>query len=312
MFEQALSLIGSFDTIIIHRHRNPDGDAIGSQTGLYNIIKTNYPQKTVYMVGDETGRYAFIAGRPMDDVPDSVFENALSIILDTSAKALISDTRYEKAAKTLRIDHHLFVEKIADVEVVDTSFESCAGLVTQMAIAGNLEVSREAAGALFAGMVTDSGRFRFDCTSAGTFRRAGFLKDRGIDTNAIYSGLYTTTIGEMKLKASFIEKIEFTRKNVAYFYVTKAELEKLGLSAHNAARGYVNTMADMKSVIIWAAFAEGEEGILCELRSAGPDINAIAVKYGGGGHRKASGATLKDRQTVEAMLRDLDETADKW
>ena len=115
----------------------------------------------------------------------------------------------------------------------------------------------------------------------------------------------------MKLKASFIEKIEFTQKNVAYYYVTKAELEKLGLSAHHAARGYVNTMADIRGVSIWAAFAEGDEGILCELRSSGPDINAIAVKYGGGGHKKASGATLRDRQTVLAMLRDLDESADK-
>ena len=311
MFEEALSLIESFDTIIIHRHKNPDGDAIGSQTGLFNIIKTNYPKKSVHMVGDESGRYAFIAGRSMEEIPDSVFEGALSIILDTSAKALISDTRYEKAAKTLRIDHHLFVEKIADVEITDTSFESCAGLITQMAMECNLRVSKEAASALFAGMVTDSGRFRFDSTSAGTFRRAGFLMDKGIDTNAIYSRLYTTTIEEMKLKASFIEKIEFTQKNVAYYYVTKAELEKLGLSAHNAARGYVNTMADIRGVSIWAAFAEGDEGILCELRSSGPDINAIAVKYGGGGHKKASGATLRDRQTVLAMLRDLDESADK-
>ena len=173
MFEEVLSLIKSFDTIIIHRHRNPDGDAVGSQAGLYNIIKTNYPDKVVYMVGDDCGRYAFIAGQPMDEIPDSNYEKALAIILDTSARALISDTRYEMAARTARIDHHLFVEKIADVEVTDTTYESCAGLVTQMAMECNLKVSSQAASALFAGMVTDSGRFRFDSTSAGTFRRAG-------------------------------------------------------------------------------------------------------------------------------------------
>ena len=311
MFEEVLPLIKSFDTIIIHRHRNPDGDAIGSQAGLYNIIKTNYPAKAVYMVGDDCGRYAFIAAQPMDEIPDSTYENALAIILDTSARALISDTRYEKAAKTLRIDHHLFVEKIADVEVFDTTYESCAGLVTQMAIECNLKVSKEAASALFAGMVTDSGRFRFDSTSAGTFRRAGFLMNVGIDTNAIYSRLYTTTVEDMKLKARFIEKIEFTEGKVAYIYTSKEELQELGLSAYNATRGYVNTMADLKGVSIWAAFAESDEGILCELRSSGPNINEIAVKYGGGGHKKASGATVKDRNTVEAMLRDLDEIADK-
>lgn len=311
MFEKARSLIESFDTIIIHRHKNPDGDAIGSQAGLYDIIKINYPQKTVYMVGDDCGRYGFIAERPMDSIPDSAYENALAIILDTSARALISDTRYEKAAQTLRIDHHIFVEKIADVEIFDTAFDSCAGLVTQLAIDCNLKVSPRAAAALFAGMVTDSGRFRFDTTSAETFRRAAFLMEKGIDTNALYSRLYTTTVEDMKLKARFIEKIEFTVKKVAYIYTTESELKELGISAYNAARGYVNTMADLKGVSIWAAFAESDEGILCELRSSGPNINEIAVRYGGGGHRKASGATVKDRESVKAMLRDLDEISDK-
>ncbi|MBR6085727.1 MAG: bifunctional oligoribonuclease/PAP phosphatase NrnA [Spirochaetales bacterium] len=311
MFEDALALIEKYETIIIHRHRNPDGDAIGSQTGLYNIIKDNYAAKRVYMVGDDCGRYGFIASQPMDGIEDCVYENALAVILDTSARPLISDSRYEKAAATLRIDHHLFVEKIADVEVTDTTYESCAGLVTQLAIESGLVVSRKAASALFAGMVTDSGRFRFDSTSAGTFRRAAFLMDRGIDTDAIYSRLYTSTIEDMKLKAKFIEKIRFTEKSTAYIYTTEKELEELEISAFSASRGYVNTMADLKGVRVWAAFAESEEGILCELRSSGPDINAIAVKYGGGGHKKASGATLKDSESVDAMLHDLDEISDK-
>ena len=311
MFEEALALIEKYETIVIHRHRNPDGDAIGSQTGLYNIIKDNYAAKRVYMVGDDCGRYGFIASRPMDEIEDSVYENALAVILDTSARSLISDSRYEKAAATLRIDHHLFVEKIADVEVTDTSYESCAGLVTQLAIESGLVVSQKAASALFAGMVTDSGRFRFDSTSAGTFRRAAFLMDKGIDTDAIYSRLYVSTIEDIKLKGKFIDKIRFTQKNTAYIYTTAKELEELGISAFSASRGYVNTMADLKGVSVWAAFAESKEGILCELRSSGPDINAIAVKYGGGGHKKASGATLRDRESVDAMLHDLDEIADK-
>ena len=311
MFEEALALIEKYETIIIHRHRNPDGDAVGSQTGLYNIIKDNYAAKRVYMVGDDCGRYSFIASRPMDEIGDSLYENALAVILDTSARALISDTRYEMAAATLRIDHHLFVEKIADVEVTDTSYESCAGLVAQLAIESGLVVSQKAASALFAGMVTDSGRFRFDCTSAGTFRRAAFLMDKGINTDAIYSRLYTTTIEDIKLKGKFIDKIRFTEKNTAYIYTTEKELEELGISAFSASRGYVNTMADLKGVSVWAAFSESKEGILCELRSSGPDINAIAVKYGGGGHKKASGATLRDRESVDAMLHDLDEIADK-
>ena len=311
MFEEAIRAIREYDTIIIHRHRNPDGDAMGSQAGLYNIIKDNYPQKAVYMVGDSTARYDFIAGQPMDEIPDSLYQNALAVILDTSAEALISDGRYTKASKTLRIDHHLFISRIADIEIVDPSYESCAGLVTQLAIECALKISSKAASALFAGTVTDSGRFRFDCTSAGTFRRVSFLLQAGIDTNAIYSKLYTTSIEDLRLKARFVEKIRFTEKNVGYIYTTAEELKQLGISAYTATRGYVNTMADLEGVKVWAAFAEGDEGILCELRSSGPDINPIAVKYGGGGHKKASGATVRDRETALAMLRDLDEISDK-
>ena len=65
-------------------------------------------------------------------------------------------------------------------------------------------------------------------------------------------------------------------------------------------------MADIRGVGIWVNFTETETGVLCELRSADKNINPIAVKYGGGGHAKASGATVKDRATAMEMLRDLD------
>ena len=71
-------------------------------------------------------------------------------------------------------------------------------------------------------------------------------------------------------------------------------------------RGMVGTMADMKGVDIWVNFTETADGILAELRSSRFNINPIAVRYGGGGHAKASGACLKDRGAMEAMLADLD------
>jgi len=69
----------------------------------------------------------------------------------------------------------------------------------------------------------------------------------------------------------------------------------------------VNNMADIKGVSIWVNFTEAENGVLCELRSNAYNINPIAVKYGGGGHAKASGATVPDRETAMALLRDLDQ-----
>ena len=78
------------------------------------------------------------------------------------------------------------------------------------------------------------------------------------------------------------------------------------MDSFTISRGMVGTMADMKGVDIWVNFTETENGVLCELRSSRYNINPIAVKYGGGGHAKASGATVKDRETAMAMLADLD------
>ena len=125
MFEQVLQEIRNFDRIIIHRHSRPDGDALGSQIGLKHIIKDTFPQKTVYVVGDASRRYGFMEDSVMDEIGDEVYQGALAIILDTSAKALICDDRYTLAAATARIDHHLFCEEIAEVEVTDSSYESC-------------------------------------------------------------------------------------------------------------------------------------------------------------------------------------------
>ena len=149
MFKNILDLIKQYDRIIIHRHKNPDGDALGSQLGLYHAIKDTYPEKEVYTVGDMTPRYAFMLTRPMDEIGDELYEGALAIVLDTSAKALISDERYTLAKATVRMDHHLFVEKICDEELVATSYESCAGLVAAMAEAGGLTVSPVAAKVLY-------------------------------------------------------------------------------------------------------------------------------------------------------------------
>ena len=309
MFEAILREIQNHDTIIIHRHYRPDGDALGSQFGLKYILEANFPHKTVYAVGDDPGNYRFIGGGILDDIPDSAYEGALAIILDSGAASLISDDRYRLAACTARIDHHIFTGKIADAEVIDSTYESCCGLITEFAVESNLTIPSEAAKALYTGMVTDSGRFRYDGTSSRTHRLAARLREENFDTNDIYRNLYADDYENKKRKAQFILKVQFTENRVAYIYTTKEEVREMGISVFSASRGMVNTMADIRGTDIWVNFTEDEEGILCEIRSGGPNINPIAGKYGGGGHAKASGATVPDFETAMAMLRDLNEMA---
>jgi phosphoesterase RecJ-like protein len=206
----------------------------------------------------------------------------------------------------VRLDHHIFSGKIADEEVVDTSFESCCGLVTALAVESGLRIQSLAAAALYTGMVTDSGRFRYDSTTSRTFALASKLLEQKIDTNQIFRNLYADRFENKVLKAKFILKIQFTPNRVAYIYTTREELRELDTDIFTVSRGMVNTMADIQGTEIWANFTETDEGVLCELRSADKNINPIAVKYGGGGHAKASGATVRDRQTAMAMLAELD------
>ena len=306
MFTDILKAISQYETIIIHRHSRPDGDALGSQIGMKHILLENFPGKAVYAVGDDARFFSFMEDSQMDEIPDSVYDGALAIILDTAATHLISDDRYKLAAERVRLDHHIFCEQIAEHEVVDTSFESCCGLVTQFAVDSNLKINPLAAKSLYTGMVTDSGRFRYDGTTARTFLLASKLMEAGFDTNALFRDLYADDFESKKLKASFILKIQFTPDNVAYIYTDRAEFDRMGLDTFTVSRAMVNTMADIKGVSIWVNFTETETGVLCELRSNKYNINPIAVKYGGGGHQKASGATVPDRETAMAMLRDLD------
>ena len=279
---------------------------MGSQLGLKYILQENFPEKEIYVVGDMSAYISFMEGATMDQIPDCMYDGSLAIILDTSARHLICDDRYTLAAATARIDHHLFVEKIADTEVVDTSFESCCGLIAAFAKESGLRLTPLAAKSLYTGMVTDSGRFRYDSTNAQTFRMAAFLMEQPFDVNDIYRNLYADSYESRKLKAQYTLKIQFTPKNVAYIITTAEELKALNVEVFSISRGMVSTMGDMKGVDIWVNFTETEEGILCELRSSRFNINPIAVKYGGGGHAKASGACLKSMDEVYAMLADLD------
>ena len=311
MFEQLLDAIKEYNRIIIHRHSSPDGDALGSQIGLKNILKENFPEKEIYVVGDSSQRFAFMDDSIMDIIPDELYSDALAIVLDTSATSLISDNRYTTAKKTACVDHHIFCERFTDIEVRDTSYESCCGLITEFAIECNLKLNPLAAKSLYTGMVTDSGRFRYDSTNSNTFKLASHLMKQNFDTNNIYANLYADDFKFIRLRAQFILKIQFTEQKVAFIYTTKEELSSYNADTFTISRGMVGTMSDIRGVNTWVNFTETDNGVLCEIRSNKYNINPIAVKYGGGGHAKASGATLKDRDEAMRLLADLNNLSEE-
>ena len=159
--------------------------------------------------------------------------------------------------------------------------------------------------ALFTGIVTDSGRFRYNTVSSDTFMIASKLLKYNFDFNEIYTKLYVDELELVKLRAQMVLQFKISDKGVAYLINDKTAVERYNTDIFTISRGMVNTMADLKGVDTWVNFTETEEGVLVEIRSSKYNINPIAVKYGGGGHAKASGACVKDKATAMALLEDL-------
>jgi phosphoesterase RecJ-like protein len=129
--------------------------------------------------------------------------------------------------------------------------------------------------------------------------------EQKFSTNDIYSNLYSDELSSVQLRAKFILKINKTEAPVSYIYTTLEEANSYNADIFAISRGMVNTMGEIRGVESWVNFTETDDGVLCEIRSNTHNINPIAVKYGGGGHQKASGATLKSREEAMSLLADL-------
>ena len=308
--KQILKEIIEHDAIIIHRHKSPDGDAIGSQYGLYLTLRHNYPNKEICVVGDVNNR---CFGATMDEITDDKYDGALVFVLDTAVTQLISDDRYTKGDKLIIIDHHTNdtnVDKV-DIYYKNPDYSSASGMVTDLIKSWKLDVPKEAATFLFLGIVTDTGRFMHlkEGNAESTFNSAAFLSKFNPDVQNIYNYLYVETLESKRTREMFAQ-FEVTPNFVAYRKNTREVIEKSGLDFFSVSRGMVNQMAGIEEIKIWVSFSENEEGkIIVEIRSRGILVVDIAREFGGGGHNEACGATLNSFEEADLMLKRLDERA---
>ena len=305
MYKQFLKKIKEYGTIIIHRHGRPDGDALGSQIGLKEAILATYPYKKVYAVGDINSKLTFIGD--VDTIEDSVYNNALVIVLDSSDTNMINDERYKLGRFIIKVDHHISNCNYGDLNIVDTSEISCASLLAKIIFSNNMKLTSHGARALFTGIVTDSGRFRYSGVSSETFTIASKLLKYDFDFNEIYNNLYVEDLEIVKLRAEMVSKFKISEKGVAYLFNTQEDIKKYNTDIFTISRGMVNVMAGIKGIDIWANFTEEEnKKVIVELRSSKYNVNQIAVKYGGGGHKFASGATVEGLHVIEDIIKDLE------
>jgi bifunctional oligoribonuclease and PAP phosphatase NrnA len=305
MYQNIMDKIDSYQNIVIHRHKNPDLDALGSQLGLKGMIELNFNNKQVKAVGD-TNEFSFIGS--MDHVEDNFYEGALVIVLDVSVSHLVSDTRYKLAKEVIIIDHHLNKSDFADTLFSYPEHIATCQIITDLCMKHNLKLDALSATQLFSGLVTDSGRFYYPATSSVTFHAAGFLVEQGADIQFVYNNLYIEDLNTKKLKGHFINNFQTTPHQVAYMKNNKELKDAYRVSTFKISRGMVNQMAGISGISIWANFTEDDENLIqCELRSKSIPIVHIAKKYGGGGHALACGCTVKSWEETDEILKDLDQ-----
>ena len=309
MYKKFLNKIKEYGTIIIHRHGRPDGDALGSQIGLKESILATYPYKKVYAVGDINPKVSFIGD--VDVISDDVYKNALVIVLDSSDTNMINDERYKLGRYIIKVDHHISNCDYGHMNIVETSEVSCASLIAKIIFNCNMKLTQNGARALFTGIVTDSGRFRYNNVTSDTFMIASKLLKYNFDFNEIYTKLYVDDLELVKLRAQMVLSFKISDKGVAYLINTKEEIKEYGLGIFDISRGMVNIMAGIENIPVWANFSEDTDGsIYVELRSSGTNVNKIAVAHGGGGHVQASGCTVKSFDEVYQIINELDDLID--
>ena len=305
---EVLETIKKYDRIIIFRHFRPDGDAVGSTKGLQRILKLSFPEKEIILQNCDFSDYMSFLGAEEPIMDDEFYADALGIVLDTATTARISNQKFNLCKFLIKIDHHIPVESYGNINWVEEERCSTCELITAFydAMKDELKIDAEAATYLYAGLVTDSGRFRFRSVSGDTMRLAGILLNQGVDTDHLYANLYMKDFAEFKFHGYVLNNINITENGVAYIYIDTATMEEYSLSFEQAS-ACVSYMDSIKGSLIWVAFINSGNGdIRVRLRSRFVTINDLAKQYEGGGHDCAAGATVHSIEQMNELLDKAD------
>ena len=321
--EQILQKIKEYDRIMIFRHIRNDGDCVGATKGLKRILQLSFPEKEIYLIDQDTAQYLEFMGPEDAPVPEEMYYDALGIVVDTASEARISNKNYKLCKELIKIDYHIPLENYGDLIWVEEERAAACEMIVDFyaTFKDELKIDSEAATHLYTGLVTDSGRFKYDGVSGETMRNAGLLLDVGVDTQLLYARLYLEAFEYLKFKAYIYEKMQITENGVAYIHVDKAMQEKFNLTLEQAS-ACVGTLDSIRGCICWMVFIDNgdeENSVRVRLRSRFVHVNPIAEKYRGGGHACACGATVYGEEEMQALLRDADalvkeykETHEDW
>ncbi len=312
------------ESAVLLAHRKPDGDAVGSLAAASRLLAPIIPRREVWVVGPcDPSLEALVPDVPLlhaEGGPPTGLEPDVVLVLDTGAWAQLEpfgDWLRARRERVVGIDHHARGDDVAPVRIVDAAAASTTRMLLHLVDALGVPLTRELAEPLLLGLATDTGWFRHSNADADAFRAAARLIDAGADKDRLHQLVEEThRPSRLALAARGLASIRWARGGeVAVQVLAPADFDETGGGAEDTV-GLVNGPMVVGEVRIAAMATEPDRGVTKVSLRGKPgapgwrdaDVNAIAARYGGGGHRFAAGLRIEApiEEAVDRLVRDLE------
>ncbi|MHC4076246.1 MAG: DHH family phosphoesterase [Planctomycetota bacterium] len=307
-FEKAAELVSNSSRILITSHVRPDGDACGSAIALWQTLKDLGKDVKTIMLSEVPRWYEFLfvqkaavlgSDISLEQLKSGRFcQPDLIIILDTNSYGQLSDFQeYLKDSKAaiLIIDHHITSDGLGDVELIDTSAAATGLIIFEFLKYANRPITKRIADCLFVAAATDTGWFQFNNTDSRVFKVCAELINAGVNPTQVYHDLYQNcSFARIRLMTAMFNTLQLELDGrYATQRITQKDVKQTG-ATYNDTENFIDECRRIKTVQAAALFVELPDGrIKCSLRSQGDiDVRQIAQKFGGGGHKMASGLQM--------------------
>lgn len=304
MFEEIYKQIKKYDTIVLARHIGVDPDAMSSQIALRDSIRLTFPSKKVYALGNGSSKFGYIG--TLDKYEDH--KHALLIVLDTPNLSRVDLPTMDIYDYKIKIDHHQFIEKFCDIELIDTGATSASQIVLQLINHTNLKMNDKIARTIFIGTMSDTNRFLYN-PSPKVFKEISDMVNKyKFDIEESLNSLYSRPMNEVKLEGYIAQNLVVNENKFGYIILTNEDITRLNVDSASAGN-IINNFSGIEELDTWAFVTEDVKNdiIRISIRSRGPIVNKVAENYNGGGHKLASGVRVKTMEEAKAVLKDLNE-----
>lgn len=310
MYNEVIKKIKEYDTIVIARHIGVDPDALCSQLALRDSIRLTYPNKKVIAIG--TGSSKFLNIGKLDRLEK--LENALLIVTDTPDKKRVDSLNFSQGAYSIKIDHHPFIEKFCDLEIIEDDKSSACEIILNMIFSTELQCNESIAELLYMGIVSDSNRFLFNSCQSNTFLAVSKLLDYyPIDLSKAYEKLYLRPLNEVRLEGYISLNMIVTENHLGYVTISDEIINQFGVDSASAGN-MINDFNYIKEVLVWVTITEDRKNdqYRISIRSRGPEVNKVAELHNGGGHKFACGVKIKTLEEAMDIIKDLDDLLEEY